>query len=170
MASCFMLLKQFDDVLIYLTSIQQYSYNDDIFQYNYGVALCAAGRFKEAEEALLAVTSSIFRLEYCYLAHLSRCYIMNGKAREAWKLYIHMESTNTTESFAMLILIANDCYKVGAFFFAAKAFDVLGRLEPGTDYWDGKRGACCGVFQQVRRVFIVAFSLIFILSLFLLPV
>ena len=54
------------------------------------------------------------------------------------------------ESFALLQLIANDCYKVGAFFYATKAFDVLERLDPHTtEYWEGKRGAAAGVFQMV---------------------
>ena len=46
MASCFFLLRQFEDVLVYLNSIKAYSYNDPIFNYNYGVALTAAGQFK----------------------------------------------------------------------------------------------------------------------------
>lgn len=32
--------------------------------------------------------------------------------------------------------------------YAAKAFDVLERLDPDPEYWEGKRGACVGVFQQ----------------------
>ena len=31
--------------------------------------------------------------------------------------------------------------------YAAKAFDVLERLDPEPEYWEGKRGACVGVFQ-----------------------
>jgi hypothetical protein len=30
-----------------------------------------------------------------------------------------------------------------------KAFDVLERLDPDPEYWEGKRGACVGVFQLV---------------------
>ena len=38
MAACFFLLKQFDDVLLYLNSIKSYYYNEDTFNYNYGQA------------------------------------------------------------------------------------------------------------------------------------
>ncbi|GFY60884.1 intraflagellar transport protein 56, partial [Trichonephila inaurata madagascariensis] len=49
MASCFFLLKQFDDVLLYLNSIKSYFYNDDTFNFNFAQAK-AATNFKEAEE------------------------------------------------------------------------------------------------------------------------
>lgn len=102
---------------------------------------------QEAEEALLLVSDEGYRTEYVYLSWLARCYIMNGKPRDAWELYLKMESN--TDSFAMLVLIANDSYKMGEFYYAAKAFDVLERLDPSNEYWEGKRGACCGVFQAV---------------------
>lgn len=38
---------------------------------------------------------------------------------------------------------------MGLFYYAAKAFDVLERLEPNPEYWEGKRGACVGVFQMI---------------------
>jgi intraflagellar transport protein 56 len=38
---------------------------------------------------------------------------------------------------------------MGHFLYAAKAFDVLERLDPDPEYWEGKRGACIGVFQQL---------------------
>jgi len=147
MASCFFLLKQFEDVLIYLNSIKAYSYNDSLFNYNFGLALASSGQYKEAEEALLLLSDESYKSEYIYLSWLARCYIHNSKPRDAWELYLKMESN--TDSFAMLNLIANDAYKVGAFYFAAKAFDVLERLDPSPEYWEGKRGACIGVFQQV---------------------
>ena len=45
MAACFFLLKQFDDVLLYLNSIKSYYYNDDTFNYNYGQAKAAVGTY-----------------------------------------------------------------------------------------------------------------------------
>jgi intraflagellar transport protein 56 len=30
-----------------------------------------------------------------------------------------------------------------------KAFDVLERLDPDPEFWEGKRGAAIGVFQMV---------------------
>jgi intraflagellar transport protein 56 len=72
---------------------------------------------------------------------------MNDKADKAWELYLKMDTS--AETLDLLQLIANDCYRVGAFYYAAKAFDVLERLDPNPEYWEGKRGACIGVFQQV---------------------
>lgn len=147
MASCFFLLKQFDDVNIYLSSVKAYMYNDDDFNWNYGIAQAAVGNYKEAEETLLLVMNEKYHQDYCYLSWLCRCYIMNKKTKLAWEQYLKMDTSN--DSFNLLQLIANDCYKMGAFFYAAKAFDVLERLDPDPEYWEGKRGACVGVLQQV---------------------
>ena len=38
---------------------------------------------------------------------------------------------------------------MGQFLYAAQAFDLLQRLDPCPEYWEGKRGACVGVFQLV---------------------
>eukprot|EP00898_Chlorokybus_atmophyticus_P001806 jgi/Chlat1/2626/Chrsp178S00156 len=143
MASCFFLLKQFDDVLIYLKSVKTYFYNDDDFNWNYGMAKACVQEWQEAEETLLLVQNERYKQEYAYVTTLVRCHIMNGRQRLAWDLYIRMDASD--DSFSILQLIANDCYKMGQFFYAAKAFDVLER----TEYWEGKRGACAGAFQAV---------------------
>jgi len=147
MASCFFLLKQFDDVLIYLNSIKDYFYRDDTFNYNFGQALASSNKWKEAEEAFVLVQSDRLRREFTYLGWLARCYIMNRKPRLAWELYLKMETSS--ESFNLVTLIANDCYKMGQFYYSCKAFDVLERLDPNPEFWKGKRGACVGVFQQI---------------------
>ena len=106
--------------------------------------------------------------DFVYLSWLARCYIFNSKPRLAWELYLRLEQSN--ESFALLKLIANDCYKVhaesgdrfdgddmpsifvfqrGHFFYAARAFDILERINPDVEYWEGKQGACAGAFQQI---------------------
>lgn len=147
MASCFFILKQFEDVLIYLNSVKAYSLSDPAFNWNYGIALASCEQYKDAEDAFVQVVEERLRQEYAYTSWLARCFIMNGKPRDAWELYLKMDSSN--DSFSLLVLIANDCYKVGSFYYAAKAFDVLERLDPSPEYGEGKRGACCGVFQQV---------------------
>uniref|UniRef100_A0A2K5EYL5 Intraflagellar transport protein 56 n=1 Tax=Aotus nancymaae TaxID=37293 RepID=A0A2K5EYL5_AOTNA len=147
MASCFFLLKQFDDVLIYLNSFKSYFYNDDIFNFNYAQAKAATGNTSEAEEVFLLIQSEKMKNDYIYLSWLARCFIMNKKPRLAWELYLKMETSG--ESFSLLQLIANDCYKMGQFYYSAKAFDILERLGPSPEYWEGKRGACVGIFQMI---------------------
>jgi hypothetical protein len=49
----------------------------------------------------------------------------------AWEMYLRMESTH--ESFIMLQILANDCYRAGHFFYSLKAFDVLERLDPAPE-------------------------------------
>ncbi|XP_070844801.1 intraflagellar transport protein 56 isoform X1 [Chaetodon trifascialis] len=147
MASCFFLLRQFEDVLIYLNSVKGYFYNDDTFNFNYAQAKAALGSYKEAEEVFLLIQSEKIKNDYVYLSWLARCYIMNQKGRLAWELYLKMGTSS--DSFSLLQLIANDCYKMGQFYYAAKAFDALEKLDPGSNYWEGKRGACVGIFQLI---------------------
>ncbi|KAL0618266.1 hypothetical protein AAY473_010927 [Plecturocebus cupreus] len=69
-----------------------YFCNDDIFNFNYAQAKAATGNTSEAEEVFLLIQN-----------------IMNKKPRLAWELYLKMETSG--ESFSLLQLIANDCYK-----------------------------------------------------------
>uniref|UniRef100_A0A3Q3RE38 Intraflagellar transport protein 56 n=1 Tax=Monopterus albus TaxID=43700 RepID=A0A3Q3RE38_MONAL len=147
MASCFFLLRQFEDVLIYLNSVKGYFYNDDTFNFNYAQAKAALGNYKEAEEVFLLIQSEKIKNDFVYLSWLARCYIMNQKGRLAWELYLKMGTSS--DSFSLLQLIANDCYKMGQFYYAAKAFDALEKLDPSSNYWEGKRGACVGIFQLI---------------------
>ncbi|XP_017768894.1 PREDICTED: intraflagellar transport protein 56 [Nicrophorus vespilloides] len=147
MAAAFFLAGQFEEVLVYLTSIKSYLHSDDTFNFNYAQAKTACDQYREAEETFLLIQDPKIRNDYVYVSNLARCYVMNGKAQAAWELYLKMEAT--TESFNLLLMIANDCYRMGEFWYAAKAFDMLDRLEPNPEFWEGKRGAVCGVFQGV---------------------
>ncbi|KAH7484598.1 Intraflagellar transport protein 56 [Phytophthora ramorum] len=147
MASYFMLRKEFSDVNVYLSSIATYLSTDDAFNWNYGLSLAATGAYREAEEILARVQSPELRSQLVLCGWLSRCYINNGRAAQAWELYLKVENSQT--AFVLLKQIANDCYKAQQFFYAAKAFDVLERLDPDPEYWEGKRGACLGFFRQV---------------------
>ncbi|EZA49567.1 Tetratricopeptide repeat protein [Ooceraea biroi] len=147
MASFFFLYRQFDRVRLYLNSIKTYFSNQDNFNFNYAQSQTGAGYFKEAEEAFLMIRNEKYKNDYIYISLLSYCYIMNKKAELVWELYLKMDTS--VESFNLLQLIANACYKVGEFWYAAKAFDMLERMDPTPEHWEGKRGACCGTFQYI---------------------
>lgn len=118
---------------------------DDVFNFNYGQAKTACDQYKEAEETFLLIQDQKIKNDYIFVSNLTRCYVMNKKSQLAWELYLKMETS--AESFNLLLLIANDCYRMGEFWYAAKAFDMLDRLEPNPEFWEGKRGAIVGVFQ-----------------------
>ncbi|RLN87372.1 hypothetical protein BBJ28_00001442 [Nothophytophthora sp. Chile5] len=152
MASYFLLRREFNDANVYLKSIATYLSADDAFNWNYGVSLAATGAYREAEELLLRVQSPELRGQLVFCGWLARCYILGdgrtaSRAALAWELYLKIEDSQV--AFALLKQIANDCYKVHEFFYAAKAFDVLERLDPDPEYWEAKRGACLGFFRQV---------------------
>jgi len=78
MASCFFLLKQFEDVLVYLKSIKTYLASDDDFNWNYGIAYASNGEWAEAEEAFGAIQSEAYRQEGPFLNWSARTFIMQG--------------------------------------------------------------------------------------------
>lgn len=141
------LMKRFDEVVKYLSSIKMYFTNDDTFNYMYGIALAATSNWTEAEEVLAAVESEKLRGEFSYTSWLMRSHIMARHPKKAWDLYLKMETT--PESFVFVQLIAADCYAAGAFYYACRAYDFLERIDPSQHNWEGKRGASIGVFQQV---------------------
>eukprot|EP00882_Tetradesmus_deserticola_P016201 GHRQ01017284.1.p1 GENE.GHRQ01017284.1~~GHRQ01017284.1.p1 ORF type:complete len:145 (+),score=66.89 GHRQ01017284.1:707-1141(+) len=125
MASCFFLMKLFEDVLVFLNSIRSYFANDDDFNWDYGITLAATSKFRDAEEALRAVRNDKYRSEPTFVSWLARCLIMSGKAAAAWQLYQAAQDTGSPaaageEGYGVLQLIANDCYKMGAFYYALK--------------------------------------------------
>ena len=73
MASYFFLVRQFEEVVLYLSSIKSYFYNDDTFNFNYGQVKMLTHSFKEAEEAFLLIESEKIKSDLVYLCCLTRC-------------------------------------------------------------------------------------------------
>jgi intraflagellar transport protein 56 len=132
MAMCFFLMEQFDDSLIYLKSIKAYCGNDDHFKWNFGVALASVGKYSEAALQLTSIQSPALLMDFCCISWTCKCFIYIGRPQEAWEMYLRMD--NASDSFLLLQVLANDCYKTGAFYFSLKAFDVLERLDPTPQY------------------------------------
>ncbi|XP_037039467.1 intraflagellar transport protein 56 [Bradysia coprophila] len=149
MASAFFLYGQFEEVLVYLNSIRSYFVNDDTFNYNYAQAKAATGYYAEAEEILMQISDPEIRHQHTYGMVLSRCHINCGHAEQAWNIYVSQD--NNTESYALLQLIANESYRTGEFWISAKAFDMLEKLDPNPEHWEGKRGAIAGSLLAIVK-------------------
>ncbi|KAK6732762.1 hypothetical protein RB195_016868 [Necator americanus] len=146
MACSLFLSGQYEDALVYLNSIQAYHNSDDVFSFNTAQTEMQCGMWKEAEEHFLAVTGPD-RDKPAFKFMLTKTFIMNHKPQLAWDIY--SRSTDPKESFNILRIIAMDCYTVGEFYYAAKAFDGLEKIDPSPENWQGKRGATCGLFKML---------------------
>eukprot|EP00937_MAST-01D_sp_MAST-1D-sp2_P005185 g5185.t1 len=148
MASCFMLLKQFDDACVYLKSIESYLANDDTFNWNYGFSLLAGGEFEQAAERLGRVKDEAWRAEDAFVQASARCCVRNRDPRRAWEMYLAADTAQVSHS--CLQLIGDECYATGQFEYALKAFDALLRIDSDESrYLEALRGAAGGVLQQV---------------------
>nr|CAB3267332.1 intraflagellar transport protein 56-like [Phallusia mammillata] len=147
LAAHFFLLRQFEEVVLYLDTIKGYLYHDDVYNFNFAQAKAACGNYKDAEEIFKLIQSEKIKTDFVYVSWLARCHIVNKQPHSAWEMYLKMDTS--ADSYSLLQLIANDCYRMRCFYVAAKAFDVLERIDPNPEYWDGKRGACVGLFQQI---------------------
>ena len=78
MACCFHLLRQWEDVLVYLSSIRSYLAEDDDFNWNFGIVSAAGEQWGDAEEGLLAVRNELYCGEHCYAMWLAKTHIMQG--------------------------------------------------------------------------------------------
>ncbi|KAH8310790.1 hypothetical protein KR044_003026, partial [Drosophila immigrans] len=143
MASAFFLYEQFEEVLVYMNSIRSYFVNDDVFNYNFAQAKCATGYYKEAEELLMQIGDVEIKNQHTYCMILAKCHIHCAHPELAWNVFITRDTN--AEAFLLLQLIANECYRCEEFWVAAKAFDMLEKLDPSPENWEGKRGACAGV-------------------------
>ena len=72
MSACFFLLKQYEDVLLYLSSIKSYFYSDDTFNANFGQAKAARGQYREAEPILEQIQSDRVRNDFVVISWLAR--------------------------------------------------------------------------------------------------
>ncbi|KAI8121748.1 intraflagellar transport protein 56 [Lucilia cuprina] len=149
MASAFFLYGQFEEVLVYMNSIRSYFVNDDVFNYNFAQAKCATGYYKEAEELLMQITDTDIKNQHTYCMVLAKCHIQSGRPELAWNTFLTRDTNS--ESFILLQLIANECYKCEEFWVSAKAFDMLEKLDPSPENWEGKRGACAGVLYSLAN-------------------
>jgi hypothetical protein len=73
------------------------------------------------------------RSEYCWISWLARCYIATGRPRLAWQQYLALDGSE--EAYQLLLLIANDCYRLGQFYYALKVWGQDATPPPCTHPW-----------------------------------
>ena len=161
MASCFHLLDQHEDALVYLKSVAEFSKDDDDFHWNFGMCAAASGDWRAGEEELSRVANSAYQDELPYKTWLAKCLVRNGKAAAAWALCEETAAASNDEAedgaadraaeslAALLRVVADACYQNGEYYVAMRAFDELERLEETDAFWEGKRGAAVGTFANV---------------------
>lgn len=147
MASCFRLSGLYSDEIIYLESVEAFMKDDDDFNWNYGIALAACQKYKEAETVLLRIKKEKYKTDNVYLSWICRCYIINGKPEMAWNLYISIE--NHLIALYILNFIAHEFYRMGHFYFSYKAFLFLEKFSPSSENTNGKTSSVVGVFYQL---------------------
>ncbi|OQS05571.1 hypothetical protein THRCLA_02326 [Thraustotheca clavata] len=147
MASFYLLRKEYETAVTYLKSISIYHVKNDAFNWNYGMALAAMGCYSEGESVLSQIQDPNWKNRYTYCAWLARCHIRSiQQSHLAWEMYLNMQESK--DALDLLKLIANEYYLMADYYFAAKSFDVLERVDPDPEYWEAKRGACIGYFNK----------------------
>ena len=78
----------------------------------------------QAAEVLARVTRDEYRHSVNFVTWHARAHIMAGTPEAAWRLYVQLPSKCATAAFALLRLIADECYGMGHFLYSAKAFQA----------------------------------------------
>lgn len=75
------------------------------------------------------------RSDPIYLQWRSRCLVLSGRSRQAWELYAAAQAAGQAAAtgeagFALLHQIADDCYRMGSFYYAVKVCHTMCCVEP----------------------------------------
>jgi len=138
---------EYDLCLKLLDTIETFIGQTDEFYYNKAMALAALSKFEEAERLFLSVQNPAYTKEIYYVTWLAKCYIMNKKPENAWKLYT--ASSNTEEAKTLLQIISVECFNTKAFYYAMKAYDVLCKFELDPSLKQGMIASAIGVFRNI---------------------
>lgn len=130
-----------------LQTIEEVVGEIDEFNYNKGMALAALARYSEAEKYLLKVSNETYTREIYYVSWLCKCYIKNNKAEKAFNLYL-MAST-TEDANVLLQIISTECFIIGEYYYAMKAYDVISQFDIDSSTQEGLVASAIGVFRAI---------------------
>eukprot|EP00764_Aduncisulcus_paluster_P011792 gnl/Carplike_NY0171/4726_a6431_239.p1 GENE.gnl/Carplike_NY0171/4726_a6431_239~~gnl/Carplike_NY0171/4726_a6431_239.p1 ORF type:complete len:628 (+),score=145.24 gnl/Carplike_NY0171/4726_a6431_239:25-1908(+) len=129
----------------YLESIGEYLDDDESYAWNIGMAYAVLEDYGKAVNAFeLLPEDHPYRSDFLFRAWYAKSLIRDGNPVKAWGVYLNAGSADER----LVQLIANECYSCGHYLYACKAFDVLDKIMPGKENWEGKRGAAIGVLKM----------------------
>ena len=110
MASCFYLLRNFEDVNVYLNSIKAYLSHDDDFNWNYGLALAATGDYKAAEVRACLRAWGLDR-DGCRLRPSLTCFLLLPLTKQ--EALLSIQSDRYKAEYAYLAWLSRCCIMNG---------------------------------------------------------
>ena len=151
MASAFFLQRRFNDVCLYLGSVRSYCSDDAAFHANDGQARAALAKWPQASAALVRVPEATLDQQPHLMLTLARAHVLTRDPDSAWRLLRRPRVQRDPRLHQrLLLLVANDAFRVGLFLHALRAFDLLHTQDQHQpEYWEAVRASAAGHLQMV---------------------
>ncbi|CBZ53143.1 conserved hypothetical protein [Neospora caninum Liverpool] len=143
----------YDAALDYASRLEPYFSSEPSYQWNKALALGQEGRYEEAKELLLRIDDEeyVWQLRYVkdplFLRWLCRVYVATGDCAHA--LHLCLQQSDSSQFHTLLKEVADDCYAIGDFYFALKAFSLLDTADGNPLLWPALRGSAAGFLLKL---------------------
>ncbi|KFH01237.1 putative tetratricopeptide repeat protein 26 [Toxoplasma gondii MAS] len=143
----YFLRRDYDAALDYAGRLEPYFSSEPSFQWNKALALGQEGRYEEAKDMLLRIDDEEYIKDLLFLRWLCRVYVATGDCEHA--LHLCLQQSDSSHCHALLKEVADDCYAIGDFYFALKAFFLLDKAEGNPLLWPALRGSAAGFLVRL---------------------
>ncbi|PFH33461.1 hypothetical protein BESB_076780 [Besnoitia besnoiti] len=144
----YFLRKDYDAALAYASRLEPYFGSEPSYRWNKALALSQEGRYEEVKAAISAIDDEEYLRDPLFLRWLCRVYVATGDCDEA--ICLCLQQNERSQAHALLKEVADDCYAIGDFYFALKAFCLLDKADANPLLWPALRGAAAGFLLKLR--------------------